>query len=152
MGPPFGRQRSRSYRSATASTHAITPEEGDRAAGSSLRTGYARPPAGAGGQLGCRRRTAWLSLIRRFSEELYHAGRPRPEKAAQRLFFAVAHAYCKAHNLDLTPKADTGNGPGDFKVSAGCAFWGIRSAVPRTSGRGFRSIRSRWPTPLSVGS
>ena len=31
---------------------------------------------------------------RRFSEELYHAGKPRPERAAQRLFFAVAHAYC----------------------------------------------------------
>jgi hypothetical protein len=56
---------------------------------------------------------------RRFSQELYHAGKPRPEKAAQRLFFAVAHAYCKANNLDLTPEADTGNGPVDFKVSAG---------------------------------
>ena len=54
---------------------------------------------------------------RRLSEELYHAGRPRPERAAQRLFFAVAHAYCKANNLDLTPEADTGNGPVDFKVS-----------------------------------
>jgi len=56
---------------------------------------------------------------RRFSEELYNAGKPRPEKAAQRLFFAVAYAYCKANNLDLTPEADTGNGPVDFKVSAG---------------------------------
>ena len=56
---------------------------------------------------------------RRFSEELYHAGESRPEKAAQRLFFAVAHAYCKANNLDLTPEADTGNGPVDFKVSKG---------------------------------
>jgi hypothetical protein len=56
---------------------------------------------------------------RRFSEELYHAGRPRPEKAAQRLFFAIAYAYCKANNLDVTPEADTGNGPVDFKVSLG---------------------------------
>jgi hypothetical protein len=56
---------------------------------------------------------------RRFSEELYHDGRPRPEKAAQRLFLAVAHAYCKANNLDLTPEADTGNGPVDFKISSG---------------------------------
>lgn len=56
---------------------------------------------------------------RRFSEELYNAGKPRPEKSAQRLFFAVAYAYCKANNLDLTPEADTGNGPVDFKVSAG---------------------------------
>lgn len=56
---------------------------------------------------------------RRFSEELYHQGQPRPEIAAQRLFFAVAHSYCKANELDLTPEADTGNGPVDFKVSAG---------------------------------
>ena len=56
---------------------------------------------------------------RRFSEELYSAGRPRPEKAAQRLFFAVAYAYCKANNLHLTPEADTGNGPVDFKVASG---------------------------------
>lgn len=56
---------------------------------------------------------------RRFSEELYHNDKPRPEIAAQRLFFAVAHAYCKANDLDLTPEADTGNGPVDFKVSSG---------------------------------
>lgn len=56
---------------------------------------------------------------RRLSEELYHEGGPRPEKSAQRLFFAVAYAYCKANNLDVTPEADTGNGPVDFKVSAG---------------------------------
>jgi hypothetical protein len=56
---------------------------------------------------------------RRFSEELYHAGKPRPEKAAQRLFFAISYAYCKANNLDVTPEADTGNGPVDFKVSLG---------------------------------
>ena len=56
---------------------------------------------------------------RRLSEELYHNGLPRPERSAQRLFFAVAHAYCKANNLDLTPEAETGNGPVDFKVSSG---------------------------------
>jgi hypothetical protein len=56
---------------------------------------------------------------RRLSEELYHEGSPRPEKAAQRLFFAMAHAYCKANDIDLTPEADTGNGPVDFKMSSG---------------------------------
>jgi hypothetical protein len=58
---------------------------------------------------------------RRLSEELYHEGSPRPERAAQRLFFAIAHAYCKANNIDLTPEADTGNGPVDFKLSTGFA-------------------------------
>ncbi len=56
---------------------------------------------------------------RRLSEDLYYDESPRPEKAAQRLFFAVAHSYCKANDLDLTPEADTGNGPVDFKVAKG---------------------------------
>lgn len=46
-------------------------------------------------------------------------GKPRKEKAAQRLFFVIAYAYCKANNLDITPEADAGNGPVDFKVSRG---------------------------------
>lgn len=45
--------------------------------------------------------------------------KPRKEKAAQRLFFVIAYAYCKANNLDVTPEADTGNGPVDFKFSFG---------------------------------
>ena len=56
---------------------------------------------------------------RRFSEMLYHQGKPKHEHAAQMLFFAVAHSYCKANDLDLTPEADTGNGPVDFKLSSG---------------------------------
>ncbi|ELG34828.1 MULTISPECIES: hypothetical protein [Enterobacteriaceae] len=45
--------------------------------------------------------------------------KPRKEKAAQRLLFAVAYSYCKANNLDISPEADSGNGPVDFKVSQG---------------------------------
>lgn len=45
--------------------------------------------------------------------------KPRKEKAAQRLFYAVADSYCKANNLDLTPESDSGNGPVDFKLSRG---------------------------------
>ena len=46
-------------------------------------------------------------------------GKPRKEKASQRLFYAIAYSYCKANGLDLTPEADNGNGPVDFKVSKG---------------------------------
>ncbi len=46
-------------------------------------------------------------------------GKPRKEKAAQSIFFAVAYAYCKANNIDLTLEADAGNGPVDFKLSHG---------------------------------
>jgi len=44
---------------------------------------------------------------------------PHHERNAQLVYFAVADAYCKANNLDLTPEADTGSGKVDFKVSSG---------------------------------
>lgn len=43
----------------------------------------------------------------------------KTEKTAQMLFFSVAYSYCQANNLDITPEADTGNGPVDFKFSSG---------------------------------
>jgi hypothetical protein len=56
---------------------------------------------------------------RRLSEELYAGGKVRPEKSAQRLFYVSAYWFCKANNLDITPEADTGNGPVDFKIALG---------------------------------
>ena len=50
---------------------------------------------------------------------LWHNGKARHEKAAQRLFFAVADAYCKANGLDISPETDSGAGPVDFKFSSG---------------------------------
>ncbi|BCA57150.1 hypothetical protein W02_42900 [Nitrospira sp. KM1] len=51
---------------------------------------------------------------------LYHErGDPRHESYAQRLFYAMADAYCEANNLDLSREANAGRGPVDFKVSAG---------------------------------
>lgn len=44
---------------------------------------------------------------------------PRHERAAQQIFFAVANSYCVANNLDLTPEANAGAGPVDFKISSG---------------------------------
>ncbi|RYG37365.1 hypothetical protein EON81_06900 [bacterium] len=57
---------------------------------------------------------------RRLSLLLYKEdGRPRHEHFAQMLFFAVAYARCQTYDLDVTPEADTGNGPVDFKFSKG---------------------------------
>ena len=44
---------------------------------------------------------------------------PRREQSAQRLFYVIATSYCKAHNLDITPEANNGVGPVDFKFSSG---------------------------------
>jgi len=51
-------------------------------------------------------------------KELWAGNKPRPEKSAQRIFFAVADAHCLANNLDISPEADSGSGPVDFKVSS----------------------------------
>jgi hypothetical protein len=46
-------------------------------------------------------------------------GQVRLEAAAQRMFFGIAYAYCKANDLDITPEAESGRGPVDFKISRG---------------------------------
>lgn len=54
--------------------------------------------------------------------ELYTPdGTPRLEKAAQRLFYITALSYCEANGLDITPEAETGRGPVDFKFAIGIA-------------------------------
>ena len=50
---------------------------------------------------------------------MYHNGVARSEHNAQMLFFAVADGYCKDNDIDLSPEADSGNGPVDFKLSTG---------------------------------
>jgi hypothetical protein len=52
-------------------------------------------------------------------ELLWTAGKPKRERAAQLLFFAVADVFCKANNIDISPETHSGGGPVDFKFSAG---------------------------------
>lgn len=46
-------------------------------------------------------------------------GKRKHESAAQKLFHGIAYQYCKANNLDISPEANSGRGPVDFKVSHG---------------------------------
>jgi hypothetical protein len=46
-------------------------------------------------------------------------GGHKNEAFAQMLFFSIAHSYCEANNLDISPEVNSGRGPVDFKVSAG---------------------------------
>lgn len=43
----------------------------------------------------------------------------REEKAAQLLFYMMAHFYCVANNIDLSRECDPGVGKLDFKLSRG---------------------------------
>jgi hypothetical protein len=52
---------------------------------------------------------------------LWHNSKPRKERAAQKLFFGIADAYCKSNNVEISPETDSGGGPVDFKFSAGYA-------------------------------
>lgn len=61
----------------------------------------------------------FLMEVRDLWRVLHDSNSRKSEKTAQRLFFSVAYAYCTANRLDVTPEADTGNGPVDFKFSAG---------------------------------
>ena len=57
-------------------------------------------------------------------EELWASGSPKKERAAQLIYYAIADAFCKANNLDISPEANMGGGPIDFKFSRGCPLIG----------------------------
>ena len=54
-------------------------------------------------------------------EALWAGGQPKRERASQLLFFAIADAYCRAHNVDVSGEPNMGGGPVDFKFSDG--YW-----------------------------
>lgn len=52
-------------------------------------------------------------------EELWDGDNPKKERAAQLIYFAIADCFCKANDVDLSPEANMGGGPIDFKFSDG---------------------------------
>ena len=52
-------------------------------------------------------------------EELWVSGVPKRERAAQLIYFAMADCFCIANNIDISPEANMGGGPIDFKFSKG---------------------------------
>jgi hypothetical protein len=52
-------------------------------------------------------------------EELWVEGKPKKERASQLIYYAIADAFCKANDIDISPEANMGGGPIDFKFSTG---------------------------------
>ena len=52
-------------------------------------------------------------------EELWVGTKPKKERASQIIYHAIADAFCKANNIDISPEANMGGGPIDFKFSKG---------------------------------
>ncbi|MCC2955560.1 hypothetical protein LK542_08045 [Massilia sp. IC2-477] len=52
-------------------------------------------------------------------EALWVNGVPKKERASQLIYFAIADCFCKANDVDISPEANMGGGPIDFKFSKG---------------------------------
>jgi hypothetical protein len=52
-------------------------------------------------------------------EALWADNTPKRERASQLIFYAIADAYCKAHDIDLSAEPNMGGGPVDFKFATG---------------------------------
>jgi hypothetical protein len=52
-------------------------------------------------------------------EELWIDGQPKKERASQLIYYAIADCFCRANNIDISPEANMGGGPIDFKFSKG---------------------------------
>lgn len=52
-------------------------------------------------------------------EALWINDKPKKERAAQLIYFAITDCFCKANNIDISPEANMGGGPIDFKYSKG---------------------------------
>jgi len=52
-------------------------------------------------------------------EELWVDGVPKRERAAQLIYYAIADCFCIANDIDISPEANMGGGPIDFKFSKG---------------------------------
>lgn len=52
-------------------------------------------------------------------EELWIDNKPKKERAAQLIYYALADCFCIANNVDVSPEANMGGGPVDFKFSKG---------------------------------
>lgn len=52
-------------------------------------------------------------------EELWIGDKPKKERAAQLIYYAIADCFCLANEVDISPEANMGGGPIDFKLSKG---------------------------------
>lgn len=52
-------------------------------------------------------------------EELWVSDKPKKERASQLIYYAIADAFCKANDVEISPEANMGGGPIDFKFSSG---------------------------------
>jgi hypothetical protein len=60
-----------------------------------------------------------LTEQNRLAKAFFVGDKPRPESIAQAVFQGIASAHCRHNKLDISPEANAGRGPVDFKFSFG---------------------------------
>ncbi|EMP4443457.1 hypothetical protein WD376_004475 [Vibrio vulnificus] len=78
-------------------------------------------------------------------EELWLGDKPKKERAAQLMYFAIADCFCAANNIDVSPEANMGGGPIDFKFSVGYEAK-VLVEMKRSSG----TVRHGYETQLEI--
>jgi hypothetical protein len=76
-------------------------------------------------------------------EELWAGNKPKKERASQLIYYAIADAFCKANDLDISPEANMGGGPIDFKFSSGYTAR-VLVEMKRSGALLFTGTRSNW--------
>jgi hypothetical protein len=77
---------------------------------------------------------------------------PRSEKASQLLFLGIVKHYCKANNIDVSPEANIGRGPVDFKISQGYKNRTILELKLARNSKFWNGLKSQLPTYLKAES
>ncbi len=90
------------------------------------------------------------AIIGHFKKLIEHNGlweviHDRPERTSQLTFYAIADAYCKANDLDLSPEANGGRGPVDFKLSRGANVKILVEVKRSTNTRLFHGFERQLP-------
>lgn len=75
-------------------------------------------------------------------------GTSKSEKAAQLLFLGVIKHYCQANNIDVSPEANIGRGPVDFKVAIGFGLRALLELKLARNSKFWNNARKQLPTYL----
>jgi hypothetical protein len=81
---------------------------------------------------------------------LWNGGMPKPEAAAQKLFYGVARGYCVYNNIDVSREIDLGCGSVDFKFSNGFAQRAILEVKLVSNGKFWSGLEKQLPTYQEV--
>jgi hypothetical protein len=77
---------------------------------------------------------------------------PKSEEAAQLLFHGIVKHYCVANNVDVSPEANIGRGPVDFKISSGHKFRSLVEVKLAKNSKFWRGLEKQLPMYLKAES